>query len=71
MLQAETTHQFPSLTAPQVAERLGISEATLYRMRARGDAPASYKIGARRLWREADLIDWLERECRQGGKAAG
>ncbi|MCH7667133.1 MAG: helix-turn-helix domain-containing protein [Acidobacteria bacterium] len=66
-----TPHQFPSLVARQVAERIGVSEATLFRLLARGAAPPSYKIAKRRLWREIDVIDWLERECRDEGRAAG
>lgn len=58
--------EFPSLTVAQVAERLGISEATLFRMLSRGEAPPSYRIGGRRrYWRESDLLAWLESRCRE------
>ena len=57
--------EYPSLTSAQVSERLRISEATLFRLLARGGAPPSYRIGKRRLWRERDVLDWLESECRQ------
>lgn len=60
---------YPSLTDPQVAERLRISLATLYRLRARGEGPPSYRVGKRRLSRESDVLDWLENECREGGAA--
>lgn len=57
---------YPSLTVAQVAERLGISEATLFRMLSRGDAPPSYRIGGRRrYWREQDVLAWLETKCRE------
>jgi prophage regulatory protein len=57
---------YPSLTVAQVAERLGISEATLFRMLSRGEAPPSYRIGGRRrYWRESDVLDWLETRCRE------
>lgn len=61
---------YPSLTVAQVAERLGISEATLFRMLSRGEAPPSYRIGGRRrYWRERDVLEWLENECREGSIA--
>jgi excisionase family DNA binding protein len=56
---------YPSLTVAQVARRLGISEATLFRMLSRGDAPPSYRIGGRRYWRESDVLAWLETRCRE------
>ena len=58
--------EFPSLIVAQVAERLGISEATLFRMLSRGEAPPSYRIGGRRrYWRESDVLAWLESRCRE------
>jgi predicted DNA-binding transcriptional regulator AlpA len=64
-----TTYERPHFTTRQSAEFLGISEAGLYRLMRTGQAPASYKVGSRRLWRECDLIEWLETECRDAGKA--
>ena len=58
-------HDFPSLTSAQVAARLHVSQATVFRMLRRGEAPPSYRIGRRRLWRERDLLEWLESTCRQ------
>lgn len=72
MSQAHATtsaYEYPHLTTSQAAETLGISEAGLFRLMRTGRAPASYKVGSRRLWREADLISWLEDECRDAGKA--
>jgi excisionase family DNA binding protein len=67
----DTANPYPSLTASQVAERIGVCDATLYRMLAAGTAPVSYKIGARRYWREADVLAWLETSCRDTrGRAA-
>ena len=57
--------EYPSLTISQLSERLGVSEATIYRFLGRGEAPPSYKIGKRRLWKESDVLDWLENECRE------
>ena len=62
-----TLYQYPSLVGPQVAERIGVSEATFYRLLARGEGPPSYRIGKRRLWRESDVVKWLETECRESG----
>ena len=56
---------YPSLDIVQLADRLGISTKTVHRMIARGEAPPSYRIGRkRRVWRESDVLEWLETECR-------
>ena len=71
---AQTDTPYPSLNIEQVADRLGVSSATIFRMLARGEAPPSYRIGRRRLWREADVLDWIENECREEvetGKSSG
>jgi excisionase family DNA binding protein len=62
--------EYPNLLAREVASRCGISETTLWRLMKAGDGPVSYKIGKHRLWRESDVLDWLERECRQESFAA-
>lgn len=51
---------YPSLTTRQVAERLGCSQDTIWRLLRLGKAPASYVIGGRRLWKETDVLDWIE-----------
>lgn len=52
------------LRTKEVAERLGVTERTLERMRVRGDGPAFVKLGAGRTsvvrYEEADLEAWLE-----------
>ena len=60
-----TASDFIWLTTPEVARLLGVSEATIFRMLQRAEAPPSYRIGRRRLWRECDLLDWLESACRE------
>ena len=65
MAAATTASEYPHLTYQQVAERLSISETSLFRLIRRGAGPPSYKIGGRRLWRESDVLHWLETECRQ------
>jgi excisionase family DNA binding protein len=62
---AQTDSAYPSLNIEQVAGRLGVSSATIFRMLARGHAPPSYRVGKRRLWREQDVLAWLETECRE------
>jgi predicted DNA-binding transcriptional regulator AlpA len=64
------SYDYPSLRRSQLAKRLGVSEATTFRLDKRGLGPPSYKVGKTRLWRESDLIAWLESECRQdrGGR---
>lgn len=69
-MHATTGYDFPNLRVAQVAERLGVSEATVFRLLKRGEAPPSYKVGKARLWRESDVVDWLESACRQT-EAAG
>lgn len=59
-MQTDTSTVYPSLSIRQVARRLGISSATVHRLMNRGEGPPSYRIGRRRLWRETDLIAWLE-----------
>jgi excisionase family DNA binding protein len=64
----QTDSAYPSLNAEQVADRLGVSTTTIFRMLARGAAPPSYKVGRRRLWRQSDVLTWLE-ACRDPGEA--
>ena len=67
----EPRFDFPSLTTPQVAQRLSVSEATIFRMLRSRTGPPSYKIGKRRLFRESDVLVWLESECRDNGRVGG
>ena len=60
----QTDSAYPSLNTEQVADRLGVSTTTIFRMLARGEAPPSYKVGRRRLWRQSDVLTWLE-TCRE------
>jgi predicted DNA-binding transcriptional regulator AlpA len=48
------------LRAPEVARYLGLSPATLAKMRITGDGPAFSKAGCRAVvYALADLDDWL------------
>jgi hypothetical protein len=49
----------PILSGPEAAAYLRLSLRTLERYRQTGLGPAFIKAGARVLYREADLADWL------------
>jgi len=47
------------LTVQQVAARLGISKATIWRWKAAGTFPAAFKLSAGSTrWRLADIEEW-------------
>lgn len=49
------------LSPSLAAERLGLSESTLAKMRLRGDGPSYIKLGVRRVgYLEKDLVGWVE-----------
>lgn len=46
----------------QLAELLGISKTTLWRMEKAGELPQRYKISERAVgWLEEDIKEWLEK----------
>jgi excisionase family DNA binding protein len=47
-------------TVPDAAEAVGMSQAFLYQRMERGELPY-VKMGARRLIRRQDLLDWVDR----------
>jgi excisionase family DNA binding protein len=49
--------------AAEVARLLGISEATLYRLKSAGKLPAPVKLGGRVLWRREELGRWCVAGC--------
>ena len=58
-MKMETQKQV--LSPQHAAERLGLSESTLAKMRLRGDGPSYIKLGVRRVgYLEKDLVDWVE-----------
>lgn len=58
------------LSSPQVADRLGISERSLARLRAEGGGPPFVKIGRRVVYSPAALASWVQqREQPRGGLA--
>lgn len=48
------------MTLPEVAEMLRKSEAQLRWMIHTGAAPDSAKIGGRRMFRESDVLAWID-----------
>lgn len=48
------------LTAPEVADYLGVPLATLYQWRTKGTAPRGVKVGRHIRFRPADVEAWCE-----------
>jgi prophage regulatory protein len=51
------------LTVKEVAEMLGLSERTVYRLADMGKMPRPVKIGAAVRWRRTELDTWIEDGC--------
>ncbi len=51
------------LTVMEVAEMLGLSERTVYRLADLGKMPRPVKIGAAVRWRRSELETWIEEGC--------
>lgn len=50
------------LTADDLAEQLGLSVSSIYRMRSTGESlPRATRVGARAVrWRQTDVDTWVE-----------
>ena len=46
------------LTTDQLAARLGVQRASIYRMHTRGDLPQPEKIGRTPVWSAASIDAW-------------
>jgi predicted DNA-binding transcriptional regulator AlpA len=55
----ETVKAMKLLTLHEVAEMLRKSPAQLHWMRQRNSGPRSAKLGGRVMYREQDVIDWV------------
>ncbi len=55
------------LRVPEVAELTGIPEATLRFWRHQGTGPRSAKLGRRVVYREADVLDWIDAQFENDG----
>ena len=51
------------LTAAQVADLLGVSTRTLWRLRSAGSVPAPVKLGGSVRWRGSELHQWIDAGC--------
>jgi predicted DNA-binding transcriptional regulator AlpA len=49
-----------ALPVGQAAQYLGLSASTLNKLRLTGDGPPYYKLSRRVVYRQSDLIAWLE-----------
>jgi predicted DNA-binding transcriptional regulator AlpA len=47
------------LSSEEVADRLGLTVATLWNWRWRGKGPASFKVGGRLRYRDSEVQRWL------------
>lgn len=61
---SEEGNMTPLLLRPkEVAERLGVSRSTLWRMRDAGKLPRPLRIGACVRWSKKALDEWIENGC--------
>ncbi len=51
------------LTARQVAERLGCSWRTVYRLADVGELPEGVKVGRLRRWDATEIESWISQGC--------
>jgi len=51
------------LSANQVAELLGVSVRTLWRLLSAGKLPAPVRLGGSVRWRNADIRQWIDEGC--------
>jgi len=51
------------MSRQEVAQLLGVSTATLYRMALAGQLPAPIRVSTRRIgWQTGALLDWLAKK---------
>lgn len=51
------------MNVKDVAEMLGLSERTVYRLADAGNMPRPVKLGAAVRWRKKELDTWIEDGC--------
>lgn len=51
------------VTARDVAAMLGVSTATVWRLRSAGKLPPPLKVGGAVRWRKADIEAWVRAGC--------
>jgi excisionase family DNA binding protein len=55
------------LNAEEVAEMLGVSERTLWRLLSAGKLPNPIRFGRSTRWKSEDIQGWIDKGC-PGGK---
>lgn len=53
----------PLLTKQDMAELLGRSVRTIYRLESRGELPSSVNVGSQRLWVYEEVSNWIAAAC--------
>ena len=51
------------LRVDEVAEMLSVSERSVWRLRSRGQLPASVRLGSSIRWRRAEILAWVGAGC--------
>lgn len=56
--------QFPPLlNKHKMAELLGRSVRTIYRLESKGELPSSVNVGSQRLWVQEEVSNWIAAAC--------
>lgn len=63
----ERTDRLTFLTTEEVAEALRTSPSTVRYWHHAGKGPPSIRVGRRRLYRESDVVAWLQSDLESGG----
>lgn len=56
------------LSSKELAEFLGVAESTIQRHHVSGKLPPAVKLGHRRMWRAAEIRDWIRAGCPPGNR---
>ena len=58
--------QYPLLLSKHhMAEMLGRSVRTIYRLESRGELPSSVNVGSQRVWVLDEVLNWIAAACPQ------
>jgi predicted DNA-binding transcriptional regulator AlpA len=59
------------VTMEELGDLLGLAPGTIRWMQHEGKLPVSVKLGRRRVWREADVLAWLDELFREAEISEG
>lgn len=59
------------LSPEELAQRLGVSRATVYRWRENGNGPQGFRVGKHLRYRLEDVIAWEEAQLAKEAQPAG